>query len=144
MLESRLLDARDDLLRRAADVSAKHAANVAAARAHRVDPARAGKALEAIATTRSYRIGGHATFDAFARAELGFSRATAHRLRARAAEPSSEAADEAAQAAARLRRWLDARGVRPKSVTAHRRSSRVTVVLDAAEIVRLTARRKRR
>lgn len=142
-LESRLLAAKDDILTRAEEVKALHARRVAAARAHRRDPAGAGEALEAILKTRSYRQGGYETFDAFARAELGFTRHTAHRLRSRAAaaSPSAGEADAAARA---LRRWLEALGVSPVAMKPHQRSARVTLVLDAADVARIAATRPRR
>ncbi len=139
-LETRLRAAKDDLLSRAAGVTARHEARVAQARAHRLDPVAAGAALEAIAKSRSYRLAGHATFDAFARAELGFTRQTAYRLRVRAASPS-RALVEADDAAAELRRWLRALGVRPASVSAHRRPPRVALVIHADDIARITAAR---
>lgn len=137
-LETRLLAARADLLKRADAVTARYAAHLAAAREHRADPIAAGAALDAIAKTRSYRVGGYSSFDAFARAELGFSRITAYRLRTRA---RGDASQDAAVVA--LERWLRAHGARRPEVTAHRRAARITVVLDAADVRRLLERSRR-
>jgi len=140
-LKNRLLGAREAILGRAGGAIERHAARVAAGRRWKTDPRAAAEALEAIAKGKSYRLDGHTTFDAFAKAELGMSRVTASRVRAHAREgQGGEGERRTEKAAAALAKWLRGIGVRPVGVKPLRRTSWVTVVLEAGDVERVVGK----
>lgn len=117
-LERRLIAARTAILARAEQVEALFSRLVLAARAHERRPREAGLALERIASARLFRLRGYRTLEAFLRAELGISRATAHRLRVAARKPEARPTRGAERDALvqELRRRLRDAGVRQGEV----------------------------
>lgn len=147
-LEIKLERARDRISAQAGEVRAEYARLLAAARRFRADPAAAGEALEEIAVRRLYRLDGHASLAAFARAELDVSRATCTRIRA--AAPSKRAREKevdapATEARRALSRWLRARGARALEITVVRRRGvpSVQVVLSARDAARVVGKGRR-
>lgn len=147
--KSSLESATDDIRERLAAAKRRLSGLIRVARDHARDPLRAGAALEQIASERLQRLLGQTSFGAFVRSEIGISRATAHRLRARAAVRSARltpAERELANAATEARAWLRALGIRGArvSVSRSRGAKSVQIQLRPSEIARLPGERRRR